>query len=246
MNNLLKPRFSAGVLKWAAIASMVIDHVNGMVLRPIFVGYLNAHLGEAVPWAIRALIVLNPVLDALGRIAFPIFAFQIAEGFTHTSNPRRYALRLGLFALLAEIPYDLCHFHKPLDFTLQNVLFTLLCGLLTLMALSAVSQRLAGKKGPLALAGGLTILLGMGVAFLLRGEYVFLGVLSISLFYLLRDNRALRLLGLTPLLIVAPWVLLAAPFLYLYDGRPAGGSKSFFYIFYPAHFLVLWAIACFL
>lgn len=246
MNNLLKPRFSAGVLKWAAIASMVIDHINGLVLRPIFIAYLNAHLGEAIPWAIRALILLDPVLNALGRAAFPIFAFQIAEGFIHTHDPRRYALRLGLFALLAEIPFDLCHFHKPLDFTLQNVLFTLLCGLLTLMALAAVSRRLAGKKGPLVLASALTVLLGMGLAFLLQGEYVFLGVLSISLFYLLRGSRALRLLGLAPLLIVSPWVLLAAPFLYLYDGRPAGGSKYFFYIFYPAHFLALWAIASFL
>lgn len=83
----------------------------------------------------------------------------------------------------------------------------------------------------------------MGIAFLVRGEYVFLGVLSAVLVYLLRDRGKLRTVGLVPLLVVSPWVLLAVPPILLYNGKRGKGSKWFFYVFYPAHFLVFAAMA---
>ena len=79
-----------------------------------------------------------------------------------------------------------------------------------------------------------------GLAFLVRGEYVFLGTTSAALFYLLREKGPWRLAGLLPLMVASPWVLLAAPLLLLYSGeRGTHGWKYFFYAFYPAHFLVL-------
>ncbi len=65
-------------------------------------------------------------------------------------------------------------------------------------------------------------------------------------FYQLRDRGPVRLLGLAPLLIVSPWVLLAAPFILLYRGERGQGSQWFFYCFYPAHFLVFAALAAWL
>ena len=84
---------------------------------------------------------------------------------------------------------------------------------------------------------------GMGTALLVRGEYVFLGVLAAVLVYLLRGRGRLRVLGLAPLLIVSPWTALAVPVLLLYNGQRGKGNKWFFYVFYPAHFLVFAALA---
>jgi len=84
---------------------------------------------------------------------------------------------------------------------------------------------------------------GMVLAYLIRGEYVFMGVLAVTLVYLLRDKGRLRLLGLAPLLVVSPWTALAVPALLLYNGERGKGSKWFFYFFYPAHFLVFAALA---
>ena len=86
----------------------------------------------------------------------------------------------------------------------------------------------------------LTCLVFGAAAFAVRSEYVFLGTLSAALFYLLRSAGVWRLAGLLPLLIASPWVLLCAPLLLLYSGeRGRRGGKYFFYIFYPAHFLLL-------
>ena len=85
----------------------------------------------------------------------------------------------------------------------------------------------------------------MVLAYLVRGEYVFLGVLAVALMYLLRERGKLRLLGLVPLLIASPWILLAVPLLMAYDGSRGKGNKWFFYVFYPAHFLVLAGLAQF-
>ena len=46
----------------------------------------------------------------IGRIAFPIFAFQISEGYKHTKNLKKYFLRLGIFALISQIPFSLFTF----------------------------------------------------------------------------------------------------------------------------------------
>ena len=74
----------------------------------------------------------NEWMTWLGRLAFPIFAFQIAEGFFHTSNFRNYAVRLLIFGLVSEIPFDLVYGSTILYPYHQNVMFTLLFGLLAI------------------------------------------------------------------------------------------------------------------
>ena len=96
---------SAAALHLIAMALMLMDH-------------LWATLLPAQEW-----------LTCAGRLAFPIFAFMTVEGYFHTRNLKRYALRLLLFALLSEVPFDLMYggtWFYPFH---QNVIWTLLIGL---------------------------------------------------------------------------------------------------------------------
>ncbi len=78
---------------------------------------------------IRAGLFQHPLrFSKAGRPAFILFAFLITEGFRHTRSRRNYAVRLGIFALLSEVPFDLAH-SGGIDFGFQNVFFTLLIGL---------------------------------------------------------------------------------------------------------------------
>ena len=76
----------------------------------------------------------------IGRLAFPIFAFFVAEGFYHTRSVGRYAARLALFALISEIPFNLMHSGRILDFDAQNIFFTLLIGLVTIYGVSYINK----------------------------------------------------------------------------------------------------------
>ena len=73
------------VLKIIAMITMIIDH-SGDVFNPL--------LHEK-----------SLIFNAVGRIAFPLFAFMVVEGYTHTSNIKKYLLRLFIFALISEIPF---------------------------------------------------------------------------------------------------------------------------------------------
>ena len=98
-------------LKWIAIVTMVIDHM-GAILYPT-----------------------EMVFRYIGRISFPIFCFLLVEGFCHTHDIFGYMARLGAFALMSEIPYDLAFNGEVLEFTHQNVFFTLLLGVILMYVL---------------------------------------------------------------------------------------------------------------
>ena len=110
------PSLSGSALKVIAVLSMVADHCAY---------YLMEH-GT----------LLYEVMRCFGRIAFPVFAFLIAEGFRHTRNRMKYFLQLLGFAVVSEVPWYLLN---GADGT-HNVLFTLTLGVMALAAIKALKK----------------------------------------------------------------------------------------------------------
>ena len=213
---------STFVLKLIAVISMLIDH-PGAVLFP-----------EEVWFRI------------VGRLAFPIFCFLIAEGYTHTRNVKRYAFRLFLFALLSEIPFDLLFFDSWFDISGQNVFFTLFLGLCAVWVADILKSR---WPVPAFLCAGLFA----AAAQLLCTDYGAFGVALIVAFFLCRDKDFLKtaaflLLNTGDALLNDSMVqLYAAPAvlpILLYNGKPGKyRMKVFFYLFYPCHLLILYLVS---
>ena len=81
------------------------------------------------------------VLQMAANFAWPVFAFLAVQGFLYTSNLKFYLLRLSIFALVSEIPYDLVTSGLWFNWGDQNVLFTILFGLLALTLSEELSRR---------------------------------------------------------------------------------------------------------
>lgn len=140
-----------------AMALMLSDHLWG-------VGYLN-----------------NDLFTAVGRIAFPLFAFMLTEGFIHTKNIRKYAGRLFVFALISEIPFNLMmgrSFFYPMH---QNVLWTFLLGIGMMLLFEKIKKkRILPVRIILYFA---VILVFCFLSMLLFVDYNIGGILIIALFW---------------------------------------------------------------
>ena len=201
----------------------------------------------------------------IGRMAFPIFAFQIAEGFVHTSNFKKYALRLLGFAVITEIPFNLFYSSRFFNPYHQNVLFTLLLGLLAIKVIDGLKKDRSLKNIALSVLLLGLILLASVVGFV---DYNHYGVLTVIMFYLMRDFPFAwlgQLIGMILINIVIfeglvfPVEIFGKTFeipsqgfavfalipIWLYGNRKGKSSKILqygFYAFYPLHMLVLFLI----
>ena len=201
----------------------------------------------------------------IGRMAFPIFAFQIAEGFVHTSNFKKYALRLLGFAVITEIPFNLFYSSRFFNPYHQNVLFTLLLGLLAIKVIDGLKKDRSLKNIALSVLLLGLILLASVVGFV---DYNHYGVLTVIMFYLMRDFPFAwlgQLIGMILINIVIfeglvfpveffgktfeipsqGFAVFALIPIWLYGNRKGKSSKILqygFYAFYPLHMLVLFLI----
>lgn len=244
-----KRRFSisGSTLKIIAIVTMTIDHIAAVLLEPMLI----AVSGE---WR-ETLILLYQVLRGIGRLAFPIFCFLLVEGFLHTSNSRRYLLRLGIFAAVSEVPFDLAFHQKWYDSQYQNVFFTLFFGFIAMMGIFWCRNRMTdglreGKQWlyMLGFFGQFAVTLFCALAaWFLHTDYGWYGVMVIALLYLLHTDKVKQILSGAVLFFINLNLesLGAAAFLpiALYNGKRGIRMKYFFYLYYPAHLLIL-AIIC--
>lgn len=224
---------SGSTLKLLAIITMFIDHVGAAVLARMIIMGNDTELLYKVYLTMRT----------IGRIAFPIFCFLLIEGFEHTRDRKKYALRLLAFAAISEIPFDLAFNSKVLEFGYQNVFFTLFIGLVTIMALHEVEKK---QDWHPALRIALEVIIagaGMGLAWLMQTDYDALGVLCILALYLFRKVRGQQILvgcvafGSFELPALVAFIPIA-----FYNGKRGWKMKYFFYIFYPMHLLLLYVI----
>ena len=194
------------------------------------------------------------IMRAIGRISFPIFCFLLIEGFMHTHDVKKYALNLGIFALVSEIPFDLAFAGKPFYLDYQNVFFTLFIGLVMMIFLQKIDSKAQKDAGAWQRANWkvsvgklLVIVAACAVATLLKTDYSAMGILTIVLMYNMRKNKmyciGIGCAVLTLLSLNEITCFLAMIPVHFYNGKRGLNLKYPFYAFYPVHLLVLFAIA---
>ena len=231
---------TAAVLHIIAMTLMLMDH-------------LWATLLPAKEW-----------LTCAGRVAFPIFAFMAVEGYFHTRSFKKYILRMLLFAVLSEIPFDLMSGGTWFYPVHQNVLWTFLLSLLGVWLMEQVRKK--GKTWMYLLVCVLVVLAGLVLGTLCMVDYYGAGVLTVFVFYFLHGRKwwcflgqlaalywlnvellgglmyPVQLFGMEFELCQQGLALLALIPIWLYRGRQGYHSKPFQYLcyaFYPVHMLLL-------
>lgn len=251
-----KKGITGSTIKIIAIVSMLIDHIGAGILGRLIItsGYLNMALSgdmnEVMEWMMENGIIFYTysAMRMIGRLGFPIFCFLLVEGFQRTHDVKKYALRLGLFALISEIPFDLCFSGKVLEFGYQNVFFTLFLGLLTMIAFDWIAKKewVAGEglnKVVKVVFSVVALAVGAGVAHFLKTDYAAKGVLCIMALYIFRKKKPLQIAaGCVAFLweVTAPLAFIPIGF---YNGKRGLKLKYFFYAFYPVHLLLIWFVA---
>lgn len=244
----MKYGITGSTLKWIAIFTMLIDHIGAVVLGRLL-SQDNGYMLSGGAWDSSTLAVIYSVLRTVGRLAFPIFCFLLVEGFHYTHDKKKYAIRLGVFALVSEIPFDLAFNNHFLEFSSQNVFFTLFIGLLTMICYEKIEENQKwGYTLKMLLCTG-CVGAGMGIAYLIRCDYSFYGVFCIMMLYLFQRKKIYQTIAgmvtfsvsLFPSEIPAVFAFLL---IWFYNGRRGKQMKYFFYLFYPIHLLILYLICC--
>lgn len=227
------------MLKWIAALSMCIDHAAAVVLK----GYFNQNLERilAEQWQIWE--TAYDLMRAVGRLAFPLFAFLLVEGFFHTKDRKSYGLRLLAAAVLSEIPYDLAIYGQICCLKRQNTVFTLLIGYLMMSLICRIRLWHAAKGTQRGEVWEKCMeLLAVAAACLLacvfRVDYTWHGVLLIAVFYFFYGYQRAAAVGGFCVFADSPWSLLAFLLLPFYNGRRKHALRGF-YLFYPLHLLAL-------
>lgn len=226
---------TGSTLKIIAMLLMILDHIGAVILEG---GLLRSNLVTSSPELLLQVERLDYILRMIGRPSFPIFCFLLVEGFLHTRNVKKYALRLFLFALISEIPFNLALFGRFFDFGMQNIYFTLLIGLLVMAGLNRFRE-----KPPLQI---LFCIAGLFGGYFLQVDYGYLGVLLIMMLYLFRLNKPMQAAAGSVCVLYEPTAIAAFLPIWFYHGERGRSLKYFFYWFYPAHLLLFAVIAQYL
>jgi len=241
---------TGSTLKIIAMITMLIDHIGATIVLQFVQRNPNSFdaLGNV---RMTGMVILYYILRGIGRLAFPIFIFLLLEGFLYTHNRFLYIGRLLLFAVISEIPFDLAvnlsakwilkgHF---LEFTSQNVFFTLAIGMIVLTALEGLRALQMDTILKTILTVGVAAL-GAALAYAMHTDYGAIGVLAICTAYGFRNQKKeLRMAAPCVVLSVLDMLelcaLVDAAIVHFYNGKRGLKLKWVFYIFYPLHLLIL-------
>ena len=187
----------------------------------------------------------SEILNIVGRIAFPIFAFTLSEGYTHTRNLKKYLLRLFIFAVGIQLPSILFSYNYRM-----NVFFTLFFGLLAIYVFNFKSIRIKPKFLWLIKISLIGFILFISQKY--EFDYGIYGILLIMNFNIFRNDKfkiLMNFLILNTFNKIFPNVfgltdtqffsLISLIFIFMYNGKKGRSMKYFFYLFYPIHFFIL-------
>lgn len=251
---------TGSTLKIIAMVIMLIDHIGASVMERylVHIGFFDLpYEAYTAPENARAfsICIAYWIMRLIGRIAFPIFCFLLVEGFLKTSNLFKYATRLLVFSLISEIPFDMAFHGHVLEFSSQNVFFTLFIGLATITAIERFLDFMnahASERVKFTLTGIPVLLIsmvGIFISFALSTDYSGIGVLLIIIFYLSQKkvSKLWASLGVASALTlwnaVEVTAFVSVPLISKYNGKRGISLKYIFYVFYPAHLLIL-ALIC--
>ncbi|MDO4403505.1 MAG: TraX family protein [Atopobiaceae bacterium] len=225
---------SGSMLKLLALFAMIVDHTAHALLSsegPV--------LFRVYKWGITPYYLMR----AFGRIAFPIYAFLLVEGFIHTRDRRKYGLRLALFTLISEVPWDLLHFGRPFELSSQSVFVTLLLAYLGLCVLERLQS--ASSRSELC-RWAVRLLALFFVATVAKSDYGVRGFAMTLVLYLLQMQLVVQAVVCSAYVGNPCYAVLGFVPIALYNGERGFIRGRFlqllFYAAYPAHMLLLYAI----
>jgi len=247
--------FDGFTLKMIAVVTMLIDHTAAALLDGT---WKEADFGDPV-------YTIYQVMRVIGRFAFPLFCFMLVEGFFHTRSRKKYAIRLAAFALLSEVPFDLAFSDraKPfservMDWSHQNVFLTLLIGFLVIWGIEWwLRPWIARKKAPktfteiskffLPMLG--FVILGGLAAVTSNCDYGVIGIVVIVFIYFSHGEKHPGMNMIRSGILLTAFasrtsaiILAGYPLTEFYSEKRGRSMKWFFYVFYPAHLLVLFLL----
>lgn len=226
---LIPERFrvlSGSMLKLIAVFTMLIDHVAANFLQDAGIVLFRVFNHD---------VTLYYCMRSIGRLAFPLFAFLLVEGFLHTHDKKRYGISLAILAVVSELPWNLVHEGKLFCGT-QNVMFTLLAGFLALCAIERFKDNAAML---------FVVISSLFVAVLvLKTDYSCRGYCFVILLYMLRNMPVVRAVAGSAVL-PSLWVggLAFVPIAF-YNGKRGFIRGRFwqymFYAVYPVHMFIMY------
>lgn len=232
-------KIDAITLKYLAMFMMLLDHL----------------------WA--TIVPGNDWMNYIGRLAFPIFAFQIVEGYFHTKDYKQYLKRLFIFALISEIPFNLMTSGSYIYPFGQNVIFTFIYGIVSIQAIEEIIKRNHVVKNVVK------VLLMMILSIITFPDYNLMGYLTVLLFYVTRNMQYAWLyqlggmiylnwysfkgltiyveaFGKTIPVLVQSFAILSLLLIWQYNGKPGNQNpiiRKLAYWFYPVHMFVIYLIS---
>lgn len=219
-------------LKLIAISTMFIDHLGLM----LYVNIVDEMVIWYHPWAIY--------MRFIGRVAFPIFAFLTAQGCLYTRDIKKYAMRLGLFALISQVPYAMVKQDDLLEGI--NIFGTLM---LSVLLIWGYQQFFEGRVLIKKIMYGLFFTGALWLAYYVQVDYGYKGVLGIFILYLVTKyskRRLYTMLALVGMLfaiygdsIFLLYGLISLVPIGLYNHKLGKKLRWVFYGFYPGHLLFL-------
>ena len=237
--NMVDKGLSGSSLKWIAIVTMLVDHIGAVVLTRMLLNYQYNETVSVSQEVYNVLYQIMYITRMIGRVSFPIFCFLLVEGFLRTKNIFKYLLRLAIFTVIAEIPFDLAFSARMVNWGYQNVMLTLLIGVLTMLGCSQIEKKCGDKKSLIVLLDAICVMVGMLAAYYLNTDYAHKGVACIMVLYFFRNNKWMQVMAGALSFCWEATAFLAFPFIGLYNGMRGMKLKYFFYLFYPIHLLVL-------